>query len=311
MSLVLVTGGAGFIGSHLVDELLSKGCSVRILDNFESGKPDNISHVKERVELFKGNISDIDVVKEAVKDVDHVFHLAAFGSAPESVNKPFEVNKINVTGTLNILTSSRDSDVKRIIIASSASVYGGISESPKKETMIPVPLTPYAVSKLASEFYSEAFYHVYGLESVNLRYFNVFGPRQRPDSEYAAVIPRFIKTLMRNEKPIIYGDGEQTRDFVFVKDVVNANILSMETKKLGHLRLNIASGKQTSINSLLVLLNKIMKKDITPIHKNSQPGDPKTSMADISLANEKIEYSPKYSMEEGLNTTVDWFKLMT
>ncbi len=307
MASVLVTGGAGFIGSHIVEELLERGHDIKILDNLESGTTENISHVKDKIDFVKGSISDFDTVKKAVKNVEYIFHQAAFGSAPLSINKPLETHQINVVGTLNILAASIDSGVRRIINASSASIYGGIKENPKKETMMPVPLSPYAVSKVASEFYTEAFYHLHGLESVNLRYFNVFGPRQVPNSEYAAVIPKFIKALMNNHTPTIYGNGEQTRDFVFIKDVVNANILSMESKKTGCLKLNIACGQQTSINNLFTVLKKIMNKDVEPIYKDSRPGDPMISMADISRVKEKIGYLPKYNLEEGLKNTVDWF----
>jgi len=308
MAAVLVTGGTGFIGSHLVEGLLEKGFNVRVLDNLVSSKIDNISHVKDKVEFIKGSVTDLDIVKNAVKGIEYVFHQAALGSAQRSVKKPLDSHHANVTGTLNVIIASREAGVKRIINASSSSVYGGIEEIPKRETMKPVPISPYAATKLAGEFYLEAFYHLYGLESVSLRYFNIFGPKQNPDLEYAAVIPKFIKVMMNEKSPTIYGDGNQTRDFTFVRDAVLANILSMEAKKTGCTTLNIACGKQTNINSLVSILNGVMDKDIKPIYTDPVPGDPKTSLADISRAKEIINYSPKYTVEEGLRITVDWFK---
>lgn len=308
MTSVLVTGGTGFIGSHLVEGLLEKGFNVRVLDNLSNSKIDNISHIKDKIEFVKGSITDLDTVKNAVKDIDYVFHQAALGSIQRSIEKPLDSHHVNVTGTLNILIASRGSGIKRIINASSASLYGGIEEIPKRESMKPVPLSPYASSKLAAEFYLEAFYHLYGLENVSLRYFNVFGPRQNPDLEYAAVIPKFIKAMMYDNKPTIYGDGEQTRDFTFVKDVVNANILSMEAKKIGCEVLNIACGRQTNINNLVSILNRIMDKNIKPVYTDPRLGDPRTSLADISKATETIGYTPKYTFEEGLKITVDWFR---
>lgn len=307
MTSVLVTGGTGFIGSHLVEGLLEKGLNVRVLDSLVNSRLDNISHVKDRIEFIKGSVTDFDTVKKAVNGVEYVFHQAALGSAQRSVKKPLDSHQANATGTLNVIIASREAGVRRIINASSSSVYGGIEEIPKRETMKPVPISPYAATKLAGEFYLEAFYHLYGLESVSLRYFNIFGPRQNPDLEYAAVIPKFIKAMMNGKPPTVYGDGEQTRDFTFVKDAVLANTLSMEARKTGCAVLNIACGKQTTINNLVSILNRVMGKDIKPIYTDPVPGDPRTSLADISKAGEIIKYSPKFSVEDGMSVTVDWF----
>jgi nucleoside-diphosphate-sugar epimerase len=307
MTSVLVTGGTGFIGSHLVEGLLEKGFNVRVLDNLANSKLDNISHLKDKVEFIKGSITDLEIVNKAIKGMEYVFHQAALGSAQRSIEKPLDSHHANATGTLNIVMASRKAGVKRIINASSSSVYGGIEETPKREGMKPVPISPYAATKLAGEFYLEAFYHLYGLESVSLRYFNVFGPRQNPDLEYAAVIPKFIRAMMNDKPPTIYGDGEQTRDFTFVKDAVLANTLSMEARKTGCAVLNIACGKQTTINNLVSILNRIMGKKIKPVYTDPVPGDPRISMADISRARKLIGYSPKYSVEDGLKITVDWF----
>jgi UDP-glucose 4-epimerase len=307
MTSVLVTGGAGFIGSHLVEGLLEKDFNVKVIDNLVNGRIDNISHLRDKIEFINGSVTDFDAVKQAVSGTEYVFHQAALGSAQRSIEKPLDSHHANVTGTLNIIIASQKEGVKRIINASSSSVYGGIEETPKIESMRPVPISPYGSSKLAAEFYLEAFYHLYGLESVSLRYFNVFGPRQNPDLQYAAVIPKFIKAMMNGDSPEIYGDGEQTRDFTFVKDAVLANILSMEAKKTGCAVMNIACGRQTSINNLVDILNRVMGEKIESTYSEPRPGDPKISLADISKANETIGFSPRFSIEEGLKITVDHF----
>ena len=308
MASVLVTGGAGFIGSHLVEGLLEKGHQVRVIDNLANSKIDNISHVKDRIEFIEGTITDLESVNKAVEGVEYVFHQAALGSVPRSVKKPLDTHHANVTGTLNIAIASAAAGVKRVISASSSAVYGGIMEVPKKESMMPVLISPYGASKISAEHYLEAFYHLYGLESVSLRYSNVFGPRQNPDFQYSAVIPKFIKAIMNDQSPTIFGDGEQTRDFTFVKDVVNANILSMKAKKTGAVPLNIARGQETTINQLVEIINKILGKDIKPVYEDRRKGDPLRATNDITRATEMIGYSPKYTVEEGLKITVEWYK---
>jgi nucleoside-diphosphate-sugar epimerase len=308
MASVLVTGGTGFIGSHLVEGLLEKGHQVRVIDNLANSRLDNIANVKDKIEFIEGSITDLETVEKAVQGVEYVFHQAALGSVPRSVKKPLDSHHANATGTLNIAIASQKAGVKRIISASSSAVYGGILEVPKREDMMPVPISPYGASKIAAEFYLETFYHLYGLESVSLRYSNVFGPRQNPDLQYAAVIPKFIKAIMNDQPPTIFGDGKQTRDFTFVKDVVNANILSMETRKTGGVPLNIARGEETTINQLVELLNKILGKDIKPVYTDPRPGDPLRATNDITRARELIGYEPKYTVEEGLRITADWYK---
>jgi UDP-glucose 4-epimerase len=308
MTTVLVTGGAGFIGSNIVEDLVSQDYNVKIIDNFSTSKNDNISEFGDRIELIKGSITDMEAVKRAVKDVDYISHQAALPSVTRSVENPVFSAEVNILGTLNVLAAAKDSGVERIVYASSSSVYAGVEGLPKKESMDTVAISPYGLTKIANEQYFRMFYDIYGLKSIGLRYFNVFGPRQTPESEYAAVIPKFI-TLMLNDKiPIIYGDGKQTRDFTYVKDVTTANIVSFKAKKSDGKAFNIATGKQTSINDLFMKINEILGKDIKPAYKEPRTGDPKHSLADISEANKALGYKPKYAFDEGLKLTINWFK---
>ncbi len=304
----LVTGGAGFIGSNIVSALLEKGYRVKILDNFSSGKRENLKGFENDIELIEGDIRSYHIVQESVKDVDIVLHQAALPSVPRSIKDPITSNEVNVNGTLNILEASVAAKVKKVIYASSSSVYGDNPQLPKVESMMPNPLSPYAVSKLSGEKYCSVFSRIYGLETISLRYFNVFGPRQDPSSQYSAVIPRFIKAINNNEQPVIFGDGEQSRDFTYVKNVVEANILAALTGCESGIAMNCAAGGQITLNQLVKYINNILGKNIKPVYKDPRAGDIKHSFADIHLAKDKIGYSPSVNFEEGLKLTADSYK---
>lgn len=304
----LVTGGAGFIGSNIVSALLEKGYRVKILDNFSSGKRENLKGFENDIELIEGDIRSYHIVQESVKDVDIVLHQAALPSVPRSIKDPITSNEVNVNGTLNILEASVAAKVKKVIYASSSSVYGDNPQLPKVESMMPNPLSPYAVSKLSGEKYCSVFTRIYGLETISLRYFNVFGPRQDPSSQYSAVIPRFIKAINNNEQPVIFGDGEQSRDFTYVKNVVEANILAALTGCESGIAMNCAAGGQITLNQLVKYINNILGKNIKPVYKDPRAGDIKHSFADIHLAKDKIGYSPSVNFEEGLKLTADSYK---
>jgi nucleoside-diphosphate-sugar epimerase len=318
MTFYLVTGGAGFIGSNLVKELLQRGEQVRVLDNFSTGKRENLDFTlgsgESRFELMEGDIRDIEICRKACVDIDYVLHQAALGSVFRSINNPIETQEVNVHGTLNLLLSSRESKVKRFIYASSSSVYGDVSSSseeiiPKQEGMNPRPKSPYAISKLASEYYAQVFYHLYGLETVILRYFNVFGERQDPNSIYSAVIPRFIKSLLNQQAPTIYGDGEQSRDFTYVENVIQANLKACKTSiPVAGEVINIACGERVSINQLYQKLAHIIGRDYPPLYTQPRPGDVRHSLADIGKAKELLGYEPEDDLTSGLLKTVTWFK---
>ena len=304
---VVITGGCGFIGSNLAEEL-SKNNEVIIIDDLSTGKITNIKDLlkKENVKFIEGSITDLNLLQDIFKDVDYVFHQAAIPSVPRSIKDPLSTNNANINGTLNVLIAARDNSVKKVIYACSSSVYGDTPTLPKKESMTPTPLSPYAITKLIGEYYCKVFNSIYNLPTVSLRYFNVYGPRQDPSSEYAAVIPKFIKRVLNNEPPIIYGDGEQTRDFTFVKDVVRANVLAAESSKTG--AFNIGSGKRVTINNLAkMIINLVGKDDLKPIHDKPRQGDVKHSLADISLAKENIDYEPEYDLHKGLEETIKWY----
>ena len=307
MSKVLITGGAGFIGSNLAEELV-KTNSVRILDNITTGNLENLKKIKDKIEIIKGDIRDFETVKKAIKGTDYIFHLAALVSVPESIKKPIETNNVNVSGTLNILSASKELGVKRVIFTSSCAVYGNTAKQPIKENSKLRPESPYALTKLIGEEYCKLFSKLYNLETVSLRCFNVYGPKQNPKSAYAAVIPKFISEALRSKIPTIYGDGNQTRDFVFVKDVVNANILAMKAKDVSSQVFNIGSGRSETVNELLEKINKILNKNIKPKHAPQRPGDVKYSLADISKVKKFLGYSPKHGLEEGLKETIKWFR---
>lgn len=304
---VVITGGAGFIGSNLARELASSN-HVIVVDDLSTGDIDNIQDLidSKDIEFIQGSITDLDLVQKTFEDVDYVFHEAAIASVPRSIKDPVMSNYANVNGTLNVLVAARDNNVKKIVYASSSSVYGDTPTLPKKEDMKTCPLSPYAVGKLTGEYYCQVFNKIYSLPTVSLRYFNVYGPRQDPLSEYAAVIPKFITCMLNEESPIVFGDGEQTRDFTFIEDVVQANILAAESDATGVF--NIACGKRISINDLVHSIRVIAEKDIEPVYNDPRPGDIVHSLADISKAKEQFHFDPKFTMDNGLEATVEWFR---
>jgi nucleoside-diphosphate-sugar epimerase len=306
MNKYLVTGGAGFIGSHLAEELVKRGEAVRVLDNFSTGKKENIAHLLDKVELIEADIRDFEVCRRAARGMDFVLHQAALTSVPGSLEDPLLANEINARGTLNLLLASNEAKVKRFIFASSCAVYGDDPLLPKREGSEGKPLSPYAASKRVGELYCQVFSQIYHVSTVILRYFNIFGPRQDPLSQYAAAIPIFITKMLRGEKPTIFGDGEQSRDFIYVANVVQANILAVEAKDISGEIFNIACGKKTTINSLAEKINKLLKKKITPIYTDPRPGDIRHSFADIAKAEKMLNYKPKVSFEEGLSLTIRW-----
>lgn len=304
MKRYLVTGGAGFIGSHIAEELVERGHKVRIVDNFLTGKRENIASFLDKIELIEGDIRDFSLCKRASDGVDFVLHQAALPSVPRSIEDPLMTNEINVKGTLNLLLASRDAGVKKFVFASSSSVYGDDPSLPKKEGEEGAPLSPYAISKLVGEMYCQVFSQIYSLSTVCLRYFNIFGPRQDPYSQYSAVIPNFINKMVKEESPTIFGDGEQSRDFTYVANVVEANKLAVEAEDVSGEILNIACGERTTVNSLVIEINQILKKDIKAIYDKPCPGDVMHSYADISEAENVLKYKPLVSFTEGLKRTI-------
>jgi UDP-N-acetylglucosamine/UDP-N-acetyl-alpha-D-glucosaminouronate 4-epimerase len=301
---IVVTGGLGFIGSHLVEALVEDN-EVTIIDDLTSGKLENIGHLEnEDLKLIRGSITDLDL-KNIFNGVDYVFHEAALISVPESVLNPLKYNEVNINGTLKVLMASKDSDVKKVVFASSSAVYGENESLPISEDAPLNPLSPYAVNKATGEMYSQAFTLNYGLGTISLRYFNVFGPRQDPDSAYAAVIPNFINTILKDEKPVIYGDGEQSRDFISVKEVVKANIQASQSNKTGVY--NVALGRRTTINQLLNMINEVMETDVEPVYMDPRKGDIKHSLADISNA-KSFGFNPSPEFKDNLRETVEWFR---
>lgn len=306
---VLVTGGAGFIGSHLVRGLLEKGYRISVLDNLSTGKKENLEGLFQDIEWHEGDIRDLDQCRHVLEGIDSVFHLAALGSVPRSIIDPVTSNAVNCVGTLNLLQASKEKSVRRFVYSSSSSVYGDTEVLPKEEEMAPRPKSPYAVSKMTGEFYARVFWEVYRLQTVSLRYFNVFGPRQNVDSMYAAVIPKFAKALFNKERPVIYGDGLQSRDFTYVANVVHGNILAYETQEevFGKV-FNVACHGQVTIATLFEKMRELAKADIKPHFEASRPGDIQHSYADIIQAKKYLGYVPQVSFEEGLAITLDWFQ---
>ncbi len=310
---VLVTGGAGFIGSHLVDRLLREGFEVTVIDNFSKGRLENIASYLGRKDfhLVKGDIRDFNLVKDIMKGVDAVFHEAAFVSIVLSIEDPVLVNDVNVTSTLNLLKASVDSNVKRFVFASSAAIYGETKSPLMVEDMLPAPTSPYGVSKLAAESYTRSFYKTYGLDTVALRYFNVYGPRQSFDiqSSYGGVITLFLNRLIRNMEPMIYGDGEQTRDFVYVQDVVEANMLALNGKSAAGEFFNIGSGCRTTVNQVAqTIKNSFNRNDMKNVYADPRPGEVKHGYADINKARMMLNYAPRFSFEQGFADLVAWYK---
>jgi len=308
MSISLVTGGAGFIGSHLVEALLERGQRVRVLDNFSTGSRANLDGVRSRIDLVEGDITDVATVVRAMQGVEVVYHQAALASVPRSIANPLATHRACVDGTLQILLAARDARVRRVVYAASSSAYGNNPSLPRRESDQTLPMSPYAVAKLAGEQYCAAFSEVYGLETVRLRYFNVFGPRQSPDSPYAAVIPLFLQALSQGKAPRIQGDGKQTRDFTYIADVVRANLLAGEAPGVSGQVYNVACGKRTSLLQLVEHLNEILGTDIPAEHAAARPGDVRHSLADISSARADLEYEPTTDMLTGLRKTVEWWQ---
>ena len=308
MAAYLVTGGAGFIGSHLAETLVRRGEAVRVLDNLSTGKKENMAAFAGRVEFIEADIRDLDACRRSVRGVDHVLHQAALASVPGSIADPLSTNAVNVTGTLNLLIAARDAGVRSFVLASTSAVYGDAPSLPKVEGEEGRPLSPYAISKLVGENYAQAFHALHGMKTVALRYFNVFGPRQDPKSEYAAVIPQFITKVLNGESPTIYGDGEQSRDFIHVKSVVEANIMAAESSTIGGEVFNIASGTGLSVNALLTALNRILDAAIKPVHGAPRPGDVRHSVADIGKARRLLGFEPRPSFPEGLAETISWYR---
>ncbi len=308
-SKILVTGGAGFIGSNLTDELIKQGAKVVILDNLITGFRENLAEIKGNFDFIEGDINDDAKLKQAIEGVEIVFHEAALPSVPRSVENPDETHQACVNGTFNLLSKAREYDVKRVIYAASSSAYGDQETLPKVETMLPEPLSPYAAAKLMGEYYCQVFSKVYNLDTICLRYFNVFGPRQNPSSQYSGVISRFIDALMSGKTPVIYGDGEQTRDFTYIANVVNANIRAAQTSKgIGEV-MNAANGEKISLNELLTVLKKITDKDdVSADYQEARKGDVVHSQSDNRRAIENIGYENLVGLEEGLKNTINWWK---
>jgi nucleoside-diphosphate-sugar epimerase len=310
MSKILVTGGAGFIGSNLTEALLQRGHLVRVLDDFSTGKRENLIFDKaySSLEIIEGDIRDLSTCQKAAQGMEYVFHQGALPSVQRSVEDPETSNAVNVGGTLNILLAAREKGVKRVMYAASSSIYGDTPTLPKHEEMPPHPLSPYALQKYIGEQYCRLFFQLYGLETISLRYFNVFGPKQDPNSLYSAVIPKFIDALLQGRAPIIFGDGEQSRDFTYIENVVQANLQAMSAERLHGEAVNIACGKRISLNQLLNVLKEILGSKQSPSYQEPRKGDVKHSLADIRKGKEIINYEPKVGIETGLKKTVDFFR---
>jgi UDP-glucose 4-epimerase len=308
MASFLVTGGAGFIGSALVNRLVELGRSVRVVDNFSTGFRRNLENCLDRIELVEADLAEFAVCKAAVQGVEYVLHQAAIPSVQRSVEDPIRSNNANVTATLNMLVAARDAQIKRFIFASSSSVYGDIETLPKAETMPENPLSPYALTKLAGEKYCVVFHRIYGLPAVSLRYFNVFGPRQDPSSPYSAVISRFIEAALRGTRPIVYGDGEQSRDFTYVDNVVEANMLACLADGVDGMVFNVGTGQRHTLNDLLSSLSAIVGHELEPEYSNARLGDVRHSQAAIEKAQRFLRFEPRVTFKEGLERTVDWFR---
>jgi UDP-glucose 4-epimerase len=315
MSAYLITGGAGFIGSSIARRLLEMGHSVRVLDDFSTGRRENIADIESKVELVVGDFCDPKVCDRCVGDVEVIFHVGAIPSVPRSVDHPRESHDANVNGTFNVLMAARRAGTKRVVYSASSSAYGDTPTLPKLESMRPAPLSPYAVSKLVGEYYCACFANVYGMETVALRYFNVFGPRQDPNSAYAAVIPAFVTRMLRGEPPIVFGDGEQSRDFCFIDNVINANLLAGgvlkadgQPAKMNGEVCNIACGERTTLNDIIAMINAELGTDIRAEYRDRRPGDVKDSLADISEARRVLGYQPEIMFAEGLRRTIAWYR---
>jgi len=304
----VVTGGAGFIGSNTVDELVRRGESVVVLDDLSAGKEENLADVRNKISFIKASINDLESVRRAMHEADYVLHLAARTSVPRSVKDPLETNRVNIEGTLNVLVAARDAKVKRVVLAASSSAYGETSALPKVETMQPEPISPYGVTKYVCELYAQVFGRVYGLANASLRYFNVFGPRQDPGSPYSGVLAKFCTAFLEKTEPVVFGDGEQTRDFTYIENVVQANLLACEAPAASGRVINVGTGKRTSLNQTLQLLREISGNNLEAQYDPAREGDIRDSQADLRLSGELLQYEPTVDFTEGLRRTFDWYK---
>jgi nucleoside-diphosphate-sugar epimerase len=304
----LVTGGAGFIGSNTVDELVRRGHSVVVLDDLSSGKEDNLVETRNKITLIKGSITDIETVRKAMYEAEYVLHIAARTSVPRSVKDPVETNKVNIEGTLNVLVAAKELKVKRVVFAASSSAYGETPTLPKVETMEPQPISPYGVTKYVGELYAQTFGRCYGLENVALRYFNIFGPRQDPGSPYSGVLAKFCTAFLEDTQPVVFGDGEQTRDFTYVDNAVQANLLACEAPNVSGKVFNVGVGGRVSLNEVLHELGKITGKTLEVKYDPPRDGDIRDSQADISQAREFLGYAPQVTFEDGLARTFEWYR---
>ena len=304
----IVTGGAGFIGSNIVRKLVKEGAKVKVIDNLLTGNKDNLKSIINDIEFVEGDIRNLDLLQKEFNGFHFVLHQAALPSVPRSLDDPISSNSNNIDGTLNVLVAARDQKIKRVIYAASSSAYGDIKEEYKSEDMVPHPLSPYALQKYTGEVYCQLFYKLYGLETLVLRYFNVFGPYQNPASQYAAVIPKFITSILNGKQPVIYGDGTQSRDFTYVANNVEANILAANSENGVGETINIACGGNINLNDLVLLINKELKTNIEPIYESPKAGDVKNSKADISKARSVLKYQPSTNFKDGLRETIKWYQ---
>ncbi|MGH9470063.1 MAG: SDR family oxidoreductase [Terriglobia bacterium] len=308
MALYVVTGGSGFIGSHIVDELLQRGESVRVVDNLSTGRKENLDHVRGRIEFFNLDIRELQKIRPVFEGASYAVHLAALPSVPRSVEDPVTSNEVNIDGTLNVLVAARDAKLKRLVFAASSSAYGDNPEFPRIETQAPRPLSPYALGKLAGEYYCQLFTQLYGFETVALRYFNIFGPRQNPYSPYTGVLTLFISAYLRGEAPVIFGDGEQSRDFTYVANCVQATLLACAAPSAAGQVINVGVGEQFTLNRTIALLNGIFQREVKPKYAPPRAGDVRDSLANIQKARELLGYEPQMRYEEGLRRTVEWYR---
>jgi UDP-N-acetylglucosamine/UDP-N-acetyl-alpha-D-glucosaminouronate 4-epimerase len=304
----VVTGGAGFIGSNIVDELVRRGESVVVLDDLSAGKEDNLADIRNKISFIKGSINDIEAIRRSMQEADYVIHLAARTSVPRSVKDPVETNRVNIDGTLNMLMAARDARVKRVVLAASSSAYGETPTLPKIETMQPEPISPYGVTKYACELYAQVFGRVYGLQSVSLRYFNVFGPRQDPSSPYSGVLSKFCSAFLEGTDPVVFGDGEQTRDFTYIENVVQATLLACDAPAASGKVVNVGTGERISLNRTLELLREISGNALEAKYEPAREGDIRDSQADITLSRELLGYDPTVNFAEGLRRTFTWYQ---
>ena len=308
MEKFLVTGGAGFIGSNICRKLVSQGCFVRVIDNLLTGRKSNLADIIDKIEFIEADMGDRTIARNAMKDIDVVLHQGALPSVPKSVDDPAATHRHCVDATFTLLLAARDTGIKRFVLAASSSAYGDSPTLPKVETMLARPLSPYAVAKLVGEYYAKVFYEVFGLETISLRYFNVFGPYQDPASQYAAAIPAFVTAILKDEPPTIYGDGEQSRDFTYIDNVVEANLLAARAKQTTGQVINIACGQAITVNAIIDIINNLLGKTVKPIYADTRQGDVKHSLADITLAQKTIDFEPTVQFEQGLRLAIDWYR---